>query len=699
MLFAKPSRVAMVLATAIYSNSLYAESCKISESGSSTTLSQYSFTWTVQGVGHKTGEFANGDCWIVGPVTVTSITPASVNSGGWIKNGTQLNPTGGNGYDSETDYNGYSAALNVSPNITGSSLNVTTGSLVSAVSKSTTRNRPQLDEAAILTVLASQPAARSFRPPYIGSDKTIPGTADNLNYDILRSLAPVAGTPSLAEVTGNFERPWMEQNSSWTGRYLHPAKNQPDYGRDMARMLGRGLLSLHLNYTKAQKEMLYIRMVQYGIDVYGQAANGGVWEDLGGHNQGRKMPLILAGMALNNQKILAYASGSSKRIFQEDLQTWKVTSSDVGRTLYTADGRPREQYTSAHVGLAEWGEQHTRQPNRDASNWNAYYRDIVGSSIIGHALSAKLAGAESVWSHSPFFGYIDRFYSIEKSAIGTGLNDLQPFEAAMYAAYNNTSVPDVIAQPQVSPRGGVYLESQQVTLAAGVDGAKIYYTLDGSTPTASSNLYSSPLTIADTTVLKAIVVSGSEVSAVATETYQVGESGSAVSDENWGNLQMAAQLGRFAISFTLVPSTGTIDGVTGLSFGAITDENSYKGLSAIVRFNPSGFMDVRNAGAYTADTTFSYTAGTEYDVTMEIDVPNKSYSVYVSTAGSSEQVVLASNYAFRTEQAETAALDNLAFVTLGQNSHIVKNVKISDLDSIVVYPPKAPTGLIYSVVN
>jgi hypothetical protein len=58
--------------------------------------------------------------------------------------------------------------------------------------------------------------------------------------------------------------------------------------------------------------------------------------------------------------------------------------------------------------------------------------------------------------------------------------------------------PDVI----ISPSGEPFYESILVTLSSNPSGASLYYTTDGSTPTASSTLYVSPITLTGTTVLK-----------------------------------------------------------------------------------------------------------------------------------------------------------------------------------------------------
>jgi hypothetical protein len=413
-------------------------------SWAATSVSQHGITWTFD-KDYPSGRFANGDYWVVGPVKIVSITPRSTTSSGRTINGSMVNPRiqKMQGYDSAcygSNNHAYDPALNVALGVSASKpLTLPAGSsLVSTISEPTLGARPQLRAAAVLTVLANAPAAGSFRPPYVGTDKTIRWNKSKLNYGILRSLPKVASTPTLANVEALFERPWIEQFTTWQGRYLHPILNQKDYGREMANDLAEGLLSLQLDYTNAQKERLYIRLVQYGIDVYGAALNGAVWVDDGGHNHGRKMPMILAGMALGDSNILARANARNHFIFQEDRQTWYVTSADVGRTLYTADGRPRLPYTSAHVGLAEWGEKHTAAPNRDGSNWNAYYRDIVGHSVLGHVLTARLLKAETHWAWPALFDYADRYWSIEKGTKTGGGNLIRPFVHAMWSAYRGS---------------------------------------------------------------------------------------------------------------------------------------------------------------------------------------------------------------------------------------------------------------------
>ncbi|MEE0985410.1 MAG: chitobiase/beta-hexosaminidase C-terminal domain-containing protein [Bacteroidaceae bacterium] len=63
---------------------------------------------------------------------------------------------------------------------------------------------------------------------------------------------------------------------------------------------------------------------------------------------------------------------------------------------------------------------------------------------------------------------------------------------------------EVVATPAISPNGGEYESSATVTLTCATEGASIYYTLDGSTPTTASTLYSKAFTLTESATVKAI---------------------------------------------------------------------------------------------------------------------------------------------------------------------------------------------------
>lgn len=131
------------------------------------------------------------------------------------------------------------------------------------------------------------------------------------------------------------------------------------------------------------------------------------------------------------------------------------------------------------------------------------------------------------------------------------------------------------------------------------------------------------------------------------------------SSATWQNAPLPQQRGQFQVEFDVTPGAAGIDAVTGLSADMA---GAYPLLAAMVRFNTSGTIDVRNGGIYQADTSLTYAAGKTYHFRLAVDLPSHVYSVYVTPAGSSE-VRLANSYAFRTEQNGVTYLDNWATVS------------------------------------
>ena len=83
-----------------------------------------------------------------------------------------------------------------------------------------------------------------------------------------------------------------------------------------------------------------------------------------------------------------------------------------------------------------------------------------------------------------------------------------------------TSSTPATAAPTFTPSSGTFASSQAVTISDATPGAVIYYTTDGSVPTASSSVYQSPFTVSATTTVNAIALAaGFTTSPVATATY------------------------------------------------------------------------------------------------------------------------------------------------------------------------------------
>lgn len=80
---------------------------------------------------------------------------------------------------------------------------------------------------------------------------------------------------------------------------------------------------------------------------------------------------------------------------------------------------------------------------------------------------------------------------------------------------------DQIAQPLISPYGGTFSGSVEVTLSCSTTGATIFYTTDGTEPTTASTRYSAPFTLAESVTLKAVASLSGQLSAVSQATFSI----------------------------------------------------------------------------------------------------------------------------------------------------------------------------------
>lgn len=415
---------------------------------SSNQATHNGITWTFSDA-VTTGTFVDGSPYVVSAsdVSIIDISPKSIVSDGRTLHGTMVNPTAGHsanqGFDSQCDR--YLASLNVgrpSGNYISEAnpLVVSAGSSVlSAKSLLTTEAWVKLESVGVLTVLASAPAANSFRPPYCGTSKTILATESDLNYSALPSLAPVTGTPALATLnTGMGTGPWIEVTTNYQGRKLHPRLNQPNYGANMAHAANDAMVRLCLNDSDADKRDLLVKVVQLGIDLYGAAMSGGRWNNDGGNNPGRKAPVVFAAKVLGNGTMLGYCNGTTYKWWQEDQQTFYVSQTEVDLTNSAAwepDTRGgTETYGVEDIGTPEWGIQHTNRPEMDNASWTAYYRNVACPCTVGAALTAHLIEADGDWNWPAFFDYYDRFEA-NFTSTGSGQNNVHTFIRNMWAAY------------------------------------------------------------------------------------------------------------------------------------------------------------------------------------------------------------------------------------------------------------------------
>lgn len=108
--------------------------------------------------------------------------------------------------------------------------------------------------------------------------------------------------------------------------------------------------------------------------------------------------------------------------------------------------------------------------------------------------------------------------TIKAIAIKTGMDN------SSVASASYTIVLPKVATPTFVPSAGEVLSGTAVTITCATEGADIYYTTDGSTPSAESTKYTTPIEITAATTIKAIgIATDYQDSSVVTAAYTIGQ--------------------------------------------------------------------------------------------------------------------------------------------------------------------------------
>ena len=148
--------------------------------------------------------------------------------------------------------------------------------------------------------------------------------------------------------------------------------------------------------------------------------------------------------------------------------------------------------------------------------------------ILQHDGTVSVAYEETIWGK----GYDAPAASCSKQGwteLGYDLKyknlSLATITNNAYSYRSTTQEPEAtvtVATPTFNPAGGEVEEGTTVTISCATDGAVIYYTTNGSTPTTSSTKYTGAITVNSAVTIKAIATkSGCTDSAVASASYTI----------------------------------------------------------------------------------------------------------------------------------------------------------------------------------
>jgi len=196
-----------------------------------------------------------------------------------------------------------------------------------------------------------------------------------------------------------------------------------------------------------------------------------------------------------------------------DLANYYI-SDDVQNPLKWQIPATNQTATTIAAGsyLILWADQHITQ----GENHIGFKLSSLGETIIltnpdGNTVEDNVTFPSMLSDHS--FGRLP-----------DGSANLVVFNSSSPNATNATNLPTA-NKPLIFPSSGSYSTTQTVLLSSDQN-ANVYYTLDGSDPTASSTLYNgTPITISSTQVIKAIsVLAGYNNSLQSTAAYAINES-------------------------------------------------------------------------------------------------------------------------------------------------------------------------------
>jgi hypothetical protein len=167
------------------------------------------------------------------------------------------------------------------------------------------------------------------------------------------------------------------------------------------------------------------------------------------------------------------------------------------------------------------------------------------------------------------------------------------------ATFTIDTVPPTVSN---SASGGVYNTTQSAVLTSSKTGSTIYYTLDGSTPTATSTVYTSPISITSSVTLKYFAKDqAGNVSGIQTVTYTIATNSPVL---------------------TISEPGGTYNGAQTITL-TVTDQ-----VSATIYYTLDGSTPTTSSTVYTAPIVISSTSTLKY---FALDIAGNDSGVQVAT--------------------------------------------------------------------
>jgi hypothetical protein len=402
------------------------------QTATASSVTQDGITWNFS-TAKTVGQFVNGEYWVVGPVTITSITPSfntTTKANGW-----QVNPPlvgnaepadmriGGQSFDGDGEAYHPEMMPSFPYTATAGQSIVKAVSLPKPNSECGPTTRSCLSTAAVLTVLDKVPdnnGATVFRPPYVGTDKPLfSTTAVDTMMTQLPRLASTSqidfALPTMSNALNTIKRVNIGIHVSSTVEFF-PETNvnmvrpyAPGVANDYADSILRALI-VKPGDSETVRRQIVVAAVQRGIDTWGARAMGMQWYADGGTVYGMRLPTVFAAHMLNNQTMKDTINGSGRNYFAETGSVWPNAKSG-GQPVWGQNRGDESEYWD-HVANPQ--NETTKDPYGyiDGAGLpaNSYQTCCNTPTLKANSLVVHLVpGMVSTWNDPLTLNYVERY--------------------------------------------------------------------------------------------------------------------------------------------------------------------------------------------------------------------------------------------------------------------------------------------------
>ena len=251
-----------------------------------------------------------------------------------------------------------------------------------------------------------------------------------------------------------------------------------------------------------------------------------------------------------------------------------------------------------------------------------------------------------------------------------------------------------VANPVFNPDGGVFQNSVNVQISSPTPGATIYYTTNGSIPTASSTPYGGPFTLNQTTTVNAIAkIDGYNDSAVISKTFTIDSGGGGGAQSPYGG--------------SVWPIPGKIEaenydlGGSGVAFNDTTNGNAgayYRSDNVDIWRRSSdnaAYVGTTAAGEW-LEYTVNVTAAGQYNITMPVvtGANNKQFRILMNGVDVTGPIAVPNMGGWENWTTLTVP------VTLNAGQQVMRlqvdagsfNIDYFDIQPVSPPPPPPPSG-------